>query len=104
MNVKNLRDLRELQVGDEERRRILNHLFDSDVWYLACAVKAATHSIWTGVLTDIEVLGNTKTIFGDLGGVLAQTLFQQEKFLVRQVYDVVHTEDCECPDDRKTSD
>jgi hypothetical protein len=53
MNVKNLRDLRELHVGDEERRTILNHLFDSDVWYLASYVKAGKLSIWTGVLTDV---------------------------------------------------
>lgn len=104
MNVTKLQDLRKLNVGNEERRKILGHVFDSDVWYLACQVKSGKLSLWTGVLTDISELGDTKTFFGELGSLSAQTLFGRDKFLVREVYDLVHSQRCNCDEDRRSSD
>jgi hypothetical protein len=78
----------------EERREILNHLFDSPVWWLACDVKAGRRRLLKGRIVSVEFLGNSKTIFGDLGGVDSNDIFGVDKFLVRQLSETLNRPEC----------
>jgi hypothetical protein len=96
-------DLREL-LDREKRRPILNHLFDSPAWWLACDVKARQRSLFEGRIVSAEFLGNCKTTFDDLGGILSIDTYGTDRFLVRQISEILNRRDCRDAPSRESLD
>jgi hypothetical protein len=81
-------------VSADELKAQIDYLRNTPVAQFADALESRNCVLKTGTITDVEWLGNQKTIFGELGSVFSNKIYNQDKFLVNQVWSVLNRTDC----------
>lgn len=82
-------------VNSEKLKAQIAYLRDTPVSKFSDLLESGACVLKTGKITDIELIGNQMTFFGDLGGVFAKNIFNSDKFLVNQVWEILNRKDCD---------
>ncbi len=81
-------------IGQNELVTQLAYLAATPVSWLAVSLSMGLGVLKRGIIQSHAYLGQQRTIFSDLGGVLSTTEYGIDKFLVRHVPDVLLLDNC----------
>src|SRR5438552_239175 len=87
--ITNLHDCPSIEIS--EHMRLLQV---TPVRGLVSLIQSGQFVLRKGMITSLRDLGSLPTEFGELGGITARQAFDQEKFLVRQVYSILKRAEC----------
>lgn len=82
----------------------VQYLLASCVPWVARALQDGTLRLLKGEIRSRSFLGDHRTIFGDLGGIIAIDETGRQRFLVQEVYAALHDPRCRDARSRKTVD
>ena len=87
-----------------ETNELITYLQRTPVFVLAEQLELGLLGASHATITGRSQLGSLQTIFGNLGGIHALAQTGRPKFLVSEVYETLHRQDCDAPDDRRRLD
>lgn len=79
---------------EQVKKEHIAYLKGTPVSSIADSLSQGLCQLKSAAISSLLELGEMQTIFADLGGIKSSTIFGQEKFLVKQVLDVLNNPDC----------
>ena len=74
-----------------EKQQHLKYLLEQPVMSIVSMVKSGNYELKKGIINSIKNLGNIKTEYGDLGGIISN---KRDKYLVNQVVTILKNPTC----------